>query len=555
MRDYEGYIKSIRGDARKVDPVFGIESFARMATEGEAVSRLTRVSLDGGTIPPGVVLHQSDESTVFVDAEMNHVLVSGPTGSGKSTSVNGRTAHYWAKTRCPIVITDPKGELISLSAAVFQEEGYDVKVLYLKDPNRGIRFNPLAEIQRKLCTDDPRAREEGELELSDLFYGMIVQGTPSSDAYWSNNPWQFVCGLTKELIDRVGGDVEITIPMVKVAADMVVNSKESVDEFRMTLGDENPNKAEMLNMLSISSNDTRSGMTGYLHKGLSFCRSRGMMDMLSGNDLDIHDISAGKPVALFIVSPDDTNIYDALVSVILGQILHVLYSDADKVYGGALPREVLFILDEFANIPQIPAFEKIITTARSRRIRFMISVQSMSQIYSRYGTSADTIIDNCKDWVCTAGDPTFSGKLNGKIGPNAAGEDVVTINTLRCLPPGRPLMLMAGANPFVSTLFMVRRPEKEFEIETRKARRSGGLDLQGLVFHPRPHLPKHGYRGTGDLAVLKDAPEEEEELDRRDEPRRRTIEEAETDPDGFDFLEKCVTNRAGLTNGVAMFCI
>lgn len=482
MKDFEEYIKATKGLTDKSDELLGIEPFARMATEEEFKSKLKRVANTDQDVPPGIVLFQDKESTL-ISAELNHFLLTGPTGTGKSVTALCQIGQYWARTHCPIIWGDPKGELLALNGQLFKDAGYDVKVIYLKDPTKGIRVNLLTEINKKLRSDDPKIKEEGELELADLLYGMIVEGTPRDDAYWSNNPWQFACGLTKEMVSRAG-EVDITIPMIKVAADMIVSNKKKLQEFRETLDNNNPYLPEMLNMLSVTADDTRSGMSGYLQMGFSFCKSRGMVDMLSGNDLDIHAIASGKPIALFIVSPDNTNIYDSLVSAILGQMIHTLYSDADMVYGGALPKDVLFVLDEFANIPRIPAFEKVITTARSRKLRFLISVQSINQLYSRYGGSADTIIDNCKDWICTAADPVFSRKLNDKLGPNAAGKAVITHNTLRCLPPGRPLVVLDRFNPFITTLFMAERPTESYKVESRTMMESETVDLEKLIFEP-----------------------------------------------------------------------
>lgn len=483
MKDYEEYVKSTIGKKDIRDEIIGIEPYARMATEGEFTTKLLRVANTEINVPPGLVMFQDSESS-FVRTEMNHVLLSGPTGTGKSVTALCQVGRYWARTMHPIVWADPKGELLALNGQYFKDAGYEVQVIYLKDPTKGIRVNPFAEINKKLQSDNPKIKEEGELELADLLYSMIVEGTPTSDMYWTNNPWQFACGLTKELVSRAGNKVEITIPMIKVAADMIVSSKKNLQEFRDSLSDDDPYLPEMLNMLSVTADDTRSGMAGHLQLGFSFCKSRGMIDMLSGNDLDIHAIASGKPIALFIVSPDNTNIYDSLVSVILGQMIHTMYSDADTIYGGALPKDVLFVLDEFSNIPKIPAFEKVITTARSRRLRFIISVQSINQLYSRYGSSADTIIDNCKDWICTAADPVFSRRLNEKLGQNAAGKEVITHNTLRCLPPGRPLVVLDRSNPFITTLFMVEKPTEKFNVESRALMKMESVDLEALVFDP-----------------------------------------------------------------------
>ncbi len=460
----------------------GIEPFSHMATEGEFTAGLTAVDLNGKGFPPGIVLHRTGD-TAYVQTQTHHTLITGQTGSGKTWTVNAGTLDYWSLTGNPVVVADPKGEYLANFGRRFEERGYEVRTIYLRDPSLGDRVNPLAEIVSKIRSGDPKSVEEGELELSSVLYSMVVDGNPSTDSYWYTAPWQFLTGLVKELARRTGGNTEITVPMLRLAADMVVSNKDSLKEFRETLEDDNPNLAEMLSMLSIDADVTRSGMTGYIHKGLSFCKSRGMQDLLSGNDVDFHELAMGKPVAVFVVSPDSSDIYDALVSIILGQSIRVLYDDADRIHGGHLPREVLFLLDEFANFPRIPAFERLITTARSRRIRFAISVQSIAQIYKTYQGSADTIIDNCADWICTSGDPAFAGRLAMKLGPNAAGHDVVTQNTLRCLPRGRPLVLAGRGNPFIASLPMTEGGDR-YTPGTREPLPAAKADLRQVLFDP-----------------------------------------------------------------------
>lgn len=553
MKSYEGYIDTIKGKMEESDEILGIEPFARMATEMEFKSKLIKISPEETNVPPGIAMYQDDDS-VYIRPEMNHVLLTGLTGTGKSVTALWQIGSYWSRTRCPIIYEDPKGEHLALTGKMYEEMGYEVQVIYLREPTKGIRVNPLAEINKKLRSDDLKVKEEGELELADLLYGMIVEGTAEDDAYWAKNPWQFACGLTKELISRVD-DVEITIPMLKVAADMIVTNNEKMQEFKDTLDDDNPYLAEMLNMLSVTSDSTRSGMSGYLQMGFSFCKSHGMIDLLSGDELDVHAIASGKPVALYIVSPDNTAIYDSLVSVILGQIIHTLYSDADTKYGGKLPKDVLFILDEFANIPKIPAMEKIITTARSRRLRFVISVQSINQLYCRYGSAADVIVDNCKDWVCTAADPIFSRKLDDKLGRNAAGKPIITHNILRCLPPGRPLVVLERFNPFITTLQMADVAPSPYPLEDRIEIRKPAVDLETLIFHPE--LLENGSEvektavNVDDFDLDIDNPTTCDWTDSQDELHDEIINCIQR----FNLLSSTITNEDALRTAVLMHCM
>ncbi len=522
------------------------EDYARMAVEKEFVSGLTKVSLSGGG-PPGTVLYCPDRDTAYIQTDTVHTLISGTTGSGKSVSVIGPTLKYWSKSGCPAVILDAKGELLDLSVRDFRDNGYDVKVLYLRDPMRGIRYNPLTEICRQLRSDDPATVDKGKSELSDILHRLIVgdeTSMGSEQLYWCLPPWHFACGLVKELLPRLRNGREATIPMVLAAANMIVADTSSMHRFRKTVSDDSPNLADLLNMLSVFSDVTRSGMTGHLNKGLSFGGSGGAMnDLLSGSDIDIHDISAGKPLALFIVCPDSTNVNDTFLSVVLGQIIHILYDDADSLYGGTLPKEVLFMLDEFANIPRIPAFEKIITTARSRRIRFTIAVQSVAQLMSRYGTSAETVMSNCRDWICTAGDAAFSSMLNSRIGMDASGKSVITNNALRCLRPGHPMVLCGASNPFISDLPMVEKTGDRYIPEKRKMTElPSARYIMGKIGFGPDIEPPAGYGGSvpkdgeGPLYFFDKSEDEDSDVDEDEfEEFLKAMQYDDSDDDGDEM--------------------
>lgn len=456
-----------------------IEPFARMASEEEFVSGLTKVSSKAENIPGGIVLHSKGNSS-YVRTDTVHTLVVGPTGTGKSRSFIGPNLLYHARTGNPAVIFDPKAELLSISGHEFEKHGYSVKVIDLRHPRRGIRYNPFAEICKNLRSGDAEARERGELDLSEMLYSMIVDDSKGEDLYWSSNPWQFACGLTRELVFRLKGR-DVTMPMLKDAGNLIATNENTLAYFENTLSEYNPNLSDLRNIISVSASNTRSGMMGYFNLGLSACKSSGMADLLSGNDLDLHSIARGDSVALFIISPDDSSIYDSLVSVIVNQIVHTLYFDADSLYGGSLPREVLFVLEEFANIPAIPSFEKLISTARSRRIRFLLSVQSISQILGRYGLNADTVISNCKDWVCTAGDNVLARKITERIGTNAAERPILTHNVLRNLPLGHPLVLADRGNPFIASMEPVG-PGEEYRVPERPPLRNKKINLDDILF-------------------------------------------------------------------------
>ena len=461
------------------DDIPHMSRYAHQASEAEFVAGLQAIDLENDRTA-GILVHNPEHGTGFLYRGCAHTLVCGVSGSGKSRGVLGSNLTHWSRTGCPAIVFDPRSELFGISAEEFRAQGYDIKVLDFREPYRGNRYNPLHEPVACLRSNDPVLRDYGESMLLELFNNLIVAQSPDQDDVWTRPGINFLLGLTKTLVSRMRDDEFLTLSQLKEAFNRVVLSMADIKRFEETIQSDDPVLLDLMGISRTTADTTRSGMIAVANKGLALADTSGMCDLISGNDIDIHEISSGKPVVLFIIPSDTSPALDFLVATVLTNMMAVLYHDADHVYGGSLPCPVLMMIDEFANIPQMPSFTKVITNARSRNIRIVLAIQSVSQLESIYGVSASTVIDNCRNIIATNGDSSLVSLINRRVGLTESGDDIITVNMLRNLPAGSPLVVLDGKNPFIAKFDPVSG--SPYEIPLRKPGKAACINLEALLF-------------------------------------------------------------------------
>lgn len=185
------------------------------------------------------------------------------------------------------------------------------------------------------------------------------------------------------------------------------------------------------------------------------------------------DTLGDRKTALFLIMSDTDSTFNFLISMIYSQMFNLLCEKADDVYGGRLPVHVRCLIDEFANIGQIPNFEKLIATIRSREISACMVLQAQSQLKSLYKDAADTIIGNADSRIFLGGsEPTTLKELNQSLGKETIdlmnvsenrgkevshglsyqklGHDLASIDELSVLDGGKCILQIRGVRPFLS---------------------------------------------------------------------------------------------------------
>jgi len=303
----------------------------------------------------------------------------GGSGAGKSASYVKPNALQLLGS---YVFTDPKGELYDDTAGYFKSQGYDIKVLNLVHPQNSDGYNPLHHINNEIDVDviahtivkgqsdgsgsDPYWEDMGEMLLKALIYYLKAVRPPEEQNLAS-------CSELVRAANNNGGDNLLTNLMNQLPYDHPA---------RMNY-----------KSIEIAPEKTYGSILSTLQSKLGKFDSREIAEVTSTDTIDFTSI-AKKKTAVYVISSDTHTAYDFLLTIFFSQMIQQLYDFAD-INGGALPIPTYFILDEFANIGQIPDFDKKISTSRSRKISFSVILQNLDQLEAVYKEAHETILGNC----------------------------------------------------------------------------------------------------------------------------------------------------------------
>ena len=304
----------------------------------------------------------------------------GGSGAGKSASYVIPNALQLLGS---YVFTDPKGELYDKTAGYFKSKGYDVKVLNLVHPQNSDGYNPLHHINNEIDVD--------------IIANTIVKGQgdggKSSDPFWDDMSEM----LMKALIYYLKATRPLEEQSLSSCSELVRTANSSSGDNLLTnlmnqLPFDHPARMYYKN-IEMLPEKTFGSVLGTLQSKLGKFDSREIAEVTSTNTIDFTDIGR-KKTAVYVISSDTHTAYDFLLTIFFSQMIQQLYDTADK-NGGALSVPTYFILDEFANIGQIPDFDKKISTSRSRKLSFSVILQNLDQLEAVYKEAYETIIGNC----------------------------------------------------------------------------------------------------------------------------------------------------------------
>ena len=327
----------------------------------------------------GIVLAEKHYLPVDKRGNVN-VLVVGGSGAGKSASYVIPNALQLLGS---YVFTDPKGELYDKTAGYFKAKGYDVKVLNLVHPQNSDGYNPLHHINNEIDVDiiaNTIVKGQGE-------------GSKSSDPFWDDMSEM----LMKALIYYLKATRPLEEQSLASCSELVRTANSSGGDNLLTnlmnqLPFDHPARMYYKN-IEMLPEKTFGSVLGTLQSKLGKFDSREIAEVTSTNTIDFTEIGK-KKTAVYVISSDTHTAYDFLLTIFFSQMIQQLYDFAD-LNGGQLPIPTYFILDEFANIGQIPDFDKKISTSRSRRISFSVILQNLDQLEDVYEKAYETIIGNC----------------------------------------------------------------------------------------------------------------------------------------------------------------
>ena len=404
----------------------------------------------------GGVLIASHDGQALVDGgdECRHVLVIGATGTGKTRLIIIPSLLYSlsAGNRRSFVIFDVKGELEPETADLARRKGYRICRIDFRDPEKGDSWNPFHKINR-LWHQDEKAKNKAWKLLEDLIATVFNDGgSKTTDPFWRNISSSLFRGICSALWES-GKD--LTLPWIlKMANSIPADRDDDSDSllFRCARGLPDSSVAcRSLEGFHNASNITRGNILTTFNTYISHFTSRDdiIRMMSSPSCVDFRGIGTA-PTVMYISLPDDSVALGPLQGMLLTQMMQDL-NDCAAANGGRLPVRTEIFLDEFCNIhPAIPSMETALTISRSRGIRYVLAVQSYSQLVGVYGNAAETIAANCSTWIALniSKDETFREKLSALCGRNPLGEALITPSQLALLRYEEGIVIRDRAAPY-----------------------------------------------------------------------------------------------------------
>lgn len=347
------------------------------------------------------LLYSKEKQQIAIDATDSHTLVVGASGSKKTRSLVLPAIKVLGYAGESMIINDPKGEIYNRTAGELRDLGYDIITVNLRDPSVGHAWNPLQiPYSYYKLGDMDKAAEFA----NDIANTLILGEVASDDPFWGYSAYDCCLGLIMLLfklckeMDYPDNAVNISnlLRLRRKLFENGVNAKNS-PLWKWASTDELI--AASLTGSVMTAQDTMRGILATLDQKLrALAIQPSLLEMLANSNFDIEGIGQNK-TAVYLITPDEKTTYSSIVAMFISQSYqHLIYSATQS--GGRLSIRVNYILDEFSSLPAIGSdFPSMISAARSRNIRYLICIQSKSQLVKRYKEEASTIISNCTNWV------------------------------------------------------------------------------------------------------------------------------------------------------------
>jgi len=404
----------------------------------------------------------------------NNTLIIGGSGSGKT--------RFFVKPNImqlnsSFVITDPKGEILNSCGKMLQDNGYDVKVFDLINFSQSNKYNFFEYIR-------------DERDILKLTNNIIVN-TNSPNSKNAGDFWEKAeSALLQALFSYVFYEGIEEEKNINTVMDLLrlAEVKEDNEDFQSPLDilfdelkQKNPNhfSVKQYDIFKFAAGKTAKSILVSLGVRLAPFNIADINKLLSDDTLEL-ELLGDKKMALFVIIPDSDTTLNFISAVMYQQLFDLLFYRADHVYKGALPYPVTFMLDEFANIGQIPNLEIYVSTMRSRKISVNIILQNLSQLKTLYKNSWETITGNCDSLLFlggkeqstlkyiseTIGKTTIDYKsISENKGSNGSysisnqiiARDLITPDEIGLLGKDECILTIRGIKPFKSKKYDIKK--------------------------------------------------------------------------------------------------
>ena len=405
------------------------------------------------------------------NARNKNVLIVGGSGSGKTRFVLKPNLLQCTSKTYPVsfVVTDPKGDIAVSCAQALIRSGYQIRLFNVQNFNKSMHYNPFAYIHS----------EKDILKLVTTLITNTKGDGKSGDEFWTKAETLLYCALIGYIHYEAPVEEQNFATLIEFINAMEVREddeefKNPVDIMFDTLEKKNPNHfaVRQYRKYKLSAGKTAKSINISAGARLAVFDIQEVREITAYDELEL-DTLGDQKTALFLIMSDTDSTFNFLISMIYSQLFNLLCEKADDVYGGRLPVHVRCLIDEMANIGQIPNLEKLIATIRSREISACLVLQARSQLKAIYKDNADTIIGNCDSQIFLGGsEPTTLKELSEALGKETIdtfntsdtrgnspsygtnyqklGKELMARDELGVMPGGKCILQLRGVRPFLS---------------------------------------------------------------------------------------------------------
>ena len=434
------------------------------------------------------------------NARNKNVLVVGGSGSGKT--------RFWLKPnllQChsSYVVTDPKGTIVLECGQAMLKNGYRVKILNTINFKKSMHYNPFAYVHS----------EKDILKLVTTLMTNTKGEGSGGDPFWEKSERLLLTALIAYLHYEAPVEEQNFATLLEMLNTMQVLEDDEeyqnpVDLLFEELAKKKPNSfaGRQYKLYKLAAGKTAKSILISCGARLAPFDIQELRDLTMYDELQL-DTLGDKKTALFLIMSDTDSTFNFLISMVYTQLFNLLCDKADDVYGGKLPIHVRCLIDECANIGQIPNLEKLVATIRSREISACLVLQARSQLKAIYKDNADTIVGNMDSQIFLGGsEPTTLKDLSEMLGKETIdafntsdtrgnspsygttfqkmGHELLSRDELAVLDGGKCILQLRGVRPFLSDKYDLTQhpnykltsdydPKNTFDIEkylNRKAK-------------------------------------------------------------------------------------
>ena len=425
-------------------------------------------------------------------ARNKNVLVVGGSGSGKTRFF---IKPNLMQLHSSYVVTDPKGSIAVECGKLMLRNGYKVKIFNSINFKKSHHYNPFAYIHS----------EKDILKLVTTLIANTKGDGKSGDDFWQKAETLLYTALIGYIHYEAPEEEQNFATLIEFINAMEVREDDetfenNVDLAFKELASREPNHfaVRQYKKYKLAAGKTAKSINISCGARLAPFDIQELREITMYDELEL-DTLGDRKTALFLIMSDTDSTFNFLISMIYSQLFNLLCEKADDVYGGRLPVHVRCLIDECANIGQIPNLEKLMATIRSREISACLVLQAQSQLKALYKDNADTIIGNCDSSIFLGGkEPGTLKELNQALGKETIdtfntgesrgrevshslnyqklGKDLATIDELAVLDGGKCILQLRGVRPFLSDKYDITKhpnykylsdanPRNAFDIE------------------------------------------------------------------------------------------